>query len=54
MFKSLEHSRRDKKFVVQDLNGKITVIKGQFDLRKMYTPPMKEQEMPSRNPFFNG
>ena len=30
------------------------IIKGQNDLRKLYSPPMKQTMLPSKNPFFNG
>jgi hypothetical protein len=30
------------------------LIKGQSDIRKLYTPPMKNIMLPSRNPFLNG
>ena len=52
---SLEPSMRERKIlVVQGIDGKISLIKGQQDIRKMYTPPVNEQLMPSRNPFLNG
>jgi hypothetical protein len=53
---SLEPTKKPEKqiLVVQGVDGKISLIKGQQDIRKMYTPPVNEQMMPSRNPFLNG
>ena len=37
------------------MSGEVAaIIKGQNDLRKLYSPPMKPNMLPSRNPFFNG
>ena len=53
---SLEPTKKPEKqmLAVQGVDGKISLIKGQKDIRKMYTPPVNEQMMPSRNPFLNG
>jgi hypothetical protein len=53
---SLEPTKKPDKqiLVVQGVDGKISLIKGQQDIRKMYTPPVNDQMMPSRNPFLNG
>ena len=37
------------------MSGEVAaIIKGQNDLRKLYSPPMKQTMLPSKNPFFNG
>jgi len=53
---SLEPTKKTDKqiLVVQGVDGKFSFIKGQQDIRKMYTPPVNDQMMPSRNPFLNG
>jgi hypothetical protein len=38
----------------KEMNSRSTIVHTKDDLRKLYTPPVKQKVLPSSNPFYNG